>query len=179
MTQPVTPPMTLPWKTALQHQYVAALDMLENAINAFPAAVWDDAATPVPQRFWYLAYHTLFWLDYYLAEREQGFAPPAPYTLGELDPAGVYPEHAYSKLELLAYLAHGRDKLRRSIESLTEARAAERCGFASREMSVFELRLYDMRHVQHHTAQLNLVLRQRANSAPRWVGRGSLAPGDE
>jgi len=132
----------------------------------------------VPQRFWYLAYHTLFWLDYYLAESEQGFAPPAPYTLGELDPAGVYPERAYSKSELLAYLAHGREKLRQAFRSLTEARAAERCGFASREMSVFELRLYDMRHVQHHTAQLNLILRQSAHDPPRWVGRGKVGPGD-
>jgi DinB family protein len=166
MTQPMTPP----WKSALEHQYVAALDMLENAIRACPEAVWDDTDTPVPQRFWYLAYHTLFWLDFYLAEREQGFAPPAPYTLDELDPAGVYPGHAYAKSELLTYLAHGRDKLGRAFLSLTEARAAERCGFASRKMSVFELRIYDMRHVQHHTAQLNLILRQRTDSAPRWVG---------
>ncbi len=170
--------MTHPWRSALEHQFVAALDMLENAVDACPAAVWDDAATPVPQRFWYLAYHTLFWLDFYLAEREQGFAPPAPYTLGELDPAGVYPERAYAKPELLAYLAHGRDKLRRALGSLSEARAAERCGVAKRDMSVFELHLYNMRHVQHHAAQLNLVLRQRTDSAPRWVGQGRLERDD-
>jgi hypothetical protein len=29
------------------------------------------------------------------------------------------------------------------------------------------------RHVQHHTAQLNLLLRQRTDSAPRWVGRSA------
>lgn len=26
-----------------------------------------------------------------------------------------------------------------------------------------------MRHVQHHTAQLNLLLRQEINDAPKWV----------
>jgi hypothetical protein len=26
-----------------------------------------------------------------------------------------------------------------------------------------------MRHVQHHAAQLNLILRQQIDSAPRWV----------
>ena len=170
--------MTPAWRSALEHQFVAALDMFENALRACPAALWNDPATPVPQRFWYLAYHTLFWLDYYLAERELGFAPPPPYTLGELDPAGVYPVRAYARSELLAYLAHDRDQLRHAIESLSEARAAERCSFAARDMPVYELHLYNMRHVQHHTAQLNLLLRQGTDSAPRWVGRGSLTPGD-
>ena len=35
--------------------------------------------------------------------------------------------------------------------------------------SVFEILLYNMRHVQHHTAQLNLLLRQEINTAPKWV----------
>jgi len=29
-----------------------------------------------------------------------------------------------------------------------------------------------VKHLQHHTAQLNLLLRQRLDAAPRWVGRG-------
>ena len=168
--------MTPAWKPALEHQFAAALDMLENAIRACPAAAWDDASLPVSQRFWYLAYHTLFWLDFYLAEREAGFAPPSPYTLGELDPAGVYPERACSPPELLGYLAHGRDRLRGALASLNEARAAELCGFKAREMSVLELHLYNLRHVQHHAAQLNLLLRQHTNSAPGWVGKGTLGP---
>jgi hypothetical protein len=35
--------------------------------------------------------------------------------------------------------------------------------------------LYNLRHVQHHAAQLNLILRQVTDSAPDWVGR---TPGD-
>jgi hypothetical protein len=166
--------MTPAWRPALEHQFAAALDMLENAIRACPGAAWDDASLPVSQRFWYLAYHTLFWLDYYLAEREDEFAPPSPYTLGETDPAGVYPEHAYAPSQLLGYLEHGRERLRRVLASLTEARAAEPCGFSRCEMSVLELQLYSLRHVQHHAAQLNLLLRQRTNSAPGWVGKGTL-----
>ena len=41
--------------------------------------------------------------------------------------------------------------------------------------SEMELLLYNMRHVQHHTAQLNLILRQVTNSAaPGWVGKAQL-----
>jgi uncharacterized damage-inducible protein DinB len=39
-------------------------------------------------------------------------------------------------------------------------------------MSNGELLLYNMRHVQHHAAQLNMLLRQTTNSAPRWVSKG-------
>jgi len=34
---------------------------------------------------------------------------------------------------------------------------------------VIEILLYNMRHVQHHTAQLNLLLRQEINEAPEWI----------
>lgn len=38
-----------------------------------------------------------------------------------------------------------------------------------RDYSVFEMLLYNMRHVQHHSAQLNKFLRQYINNAPAWV----------
>jgi uncharacterized damage-inducible protein DinB len=41
-------------------------------------------------------------------------------------------------------------------------------------LSEFEHLLYTMRHVQHHMAQLNLILRQVIDSAPNWVGRTKL-----
>jgi uncharacterized damage-inducible protein DinB len=41
-------------------------------------------------------------------------------------------------------------------------------------MSRLELLLYNMRHVQHHAAQLNLILRQTIDSAPRWVGKAKM-----
>lgn len=160
------------WKTALASQYGAALDMLENAIRACPDVVWADDATPVAQRFWYLAFHTLWWHDYYLGTNEAAHKPPAPFTLGELDPAGVYPEAAYTREQLLAFLEHGRERCRARFGPLTEAEAARPCGFERRDMSTLELFLYNLRHLQHHTAQLNLLLRQRTNSAPAWVGRG-------
>jgi hypothetical protein len=31
-----------------------------------------------------------------------------------------------------------------------------------------------MRHVQHHAGQLNLILRQKIDSAPRWVKKTKL-----
>ena len=160
-----------PWKEALASQYGAALDMMENAIRACPATLWDDRSVPVDRQFWYLSFHTLWWHDYYSGASTDVHVPPAPFTLDEMDPAGVYPATAYPPELLLAFLEHGRGRYRSRIGALTEAEAQAPCGFERRNMSALELLLYNLRHLQHHTAQLNLLLRQRTNSAPAWVGR--------
>lgn len=161
-------------KGALASQYGAALDMLRNAIRACPDAHWDDASRPVGQRFWYLAFHTLWWHDHYVSPIEQAHRPPAPYTMDEMSPDYVYPASTYARTQLLEFLEHGRRRARSRIDGLTEAAAEQPCGFERRDMPVLELLLYNLRHVQHHAAQLNLLLRQRTDSAPRWVGRGRL-----
>lgn len=156
-------------KTAVSPQFGAAIDMLDNAIAACPDEVWSDRERK-PQ-IWYLAYHTLFWLDLYLSGSVEGFAPPPPFGLEELDPAGVLPERVYSREELRNYLAHCRQKCRETIAALTDEGARRRCVFGWGTVSFAELLVYNMRHVQHGTAQINLILRQTVDSAPRWVAR--------
>jgi hypothetical protein len=156
-------------------QFGAAIDMLENAMRACPDELWSE-----PSRrpewvsrgvvgFWYVAYHTLFFLDLYLSESVDVFMPPAPFTLAELDPRGILPDRPYTKDELLTYLELGRQKCRATIESLTDEKASQRCGFEWLDLTVAELLLQSMRHVQHHVGQLNLMLRHATDSAPRWV----------
>ena len=156
-------------KRIVWRQFGAAIDMLENAMRDCPDDLWSDRSRQ--PEFWYLAYHTLFWLDLYLSGPVEGFAPPAPFTLEELDPAGLLPERPYTKRELQRYLEHGREKCRSAIDGLTEQREGERFRFGWGEASYSELLLYNMRHVQHHAGQLNLILRQRIDSAPGWVAQ--------
>jgi hypothetical protein len=167
------------FKGVLWLQFGAAIDMLKNAIDACPDEVWSDPSKKPewPSNdvvgYWYLVYHTLFFLDFDLSDApEEEFRPPAPFNLDELDPAGLLPERPYTKEELLAYLEHGRRKCRAAIEALDEREAFERMAPTRPDKSRAELFLYSMRHVQHHTAQLNLILRQRTGrEAPRWVSR--------
>ena len=156
------------WKKSIWQQLGAAVESLENAIKACPEKVWGDK--PGFHEFWYITYHTLFFLDYYMSGTDQGFAPPEPFTLSELDPSGVLPKRVYTKDELMKYLEHGRQKSRKVIDSLTEETAHQPCGFKN-DLTVAELYLYTMRHVQHHSAQLNLLLRQQTDSAPEWVSK--------
>ena len=158
------------FKTVVWGQFGASLDMLENAIEQCPNKIWGDKAGF--QEYWYMTYHTLFFLDYFMSEKEEGFEPLSPYTLSELDPAGLFPDRVYNKGELLTYLKFGRNKAKARIDGLTEKTLFVRCRFKRPELTVAELMLYTMRHVQHHAAQLNLLLRQKTNSAPNWVGKG-------
>src|SRR5919201_4790629 len=125
------------WRAALWQQFGAAIDMLENAMLACPDELWSDRSQR--PEFWYLVYHTLFWLDAYLSDSPEGFAPPAPFTLGEMDPAGQLPERPYTKDELQRYLQHGRKKCRALIDALTDERARERRRFVSIDGSVAAL----------------------------------------
>ena len=159
--------MDTTWRAIIWSQFGAAIDMLENALRACPDELWSDRSQRL--EFWYVVYHTLFWLDLYLSGSVEGFAPPAPFTLEELDPAGLLPERPYVKDELQAYLEHGRQKCRATIEALTDETARQRCGFSWGEVSFAELLLYNMRHVQEHAAQLSLILGQTIDSAPGWV----------
>ena len=167
--------MDTTWRAIIWQQFGAAIDMLDNALRACPdalwrARLWSEHGQPSEySEFWYVAYHTLFWLDLYLSGSVEGFAPPAPFTLDELDPAGLLPERPYTKDELRTYLAHGREKCRTITAALTDEQVRRRCAFAWGDVSFVELLLYNMRHVQEHAAQLNMILGQNIDSAPGWV----------
>jgi uncharacterized damage-inducible protein DinB len=161
------------WRSAIWGQFGAAIEAMERAIDGCPDELWVDRSR-FPE-YWYLVYHTLFFLDYYMSETEEGFAPPAPFTLSELNSDGEMPERVYTKDELRRYLAHGREKTRSRIARMSdeESSGPRRLGSRTRGNEV-ELLLYNMRHVQHHTAQLYLILRQVTDSAPGWVGKTAM-----
>lgn len=174
------------WSATLWRQFGATIDMLDNALIACPDSllrqpVWHDPSVPSQgAEFWYVAYHALFWLDLYLSGSAEGFAPPAPFTLEELDPAGVLPARPYTQEELRTYLAFARQKCHSTLASLTDAQARQFVDIPwakGQSFSYFELQLYSMRHVQEHAAQLSLFLSQHGIQAgPSWIARAKSDP---
>lgn len=157
------------WREILWLQYGAAIDTLENAINNCPDEIWSDPTRPSDYGdYWYAVYHTLYFIDLYLSGSGDGFAPPEPFLLDESLPNEVLPA-PYSKELLLGYLDHCRTKCHTTLRSLTDEKVEERCTFPWGSIRYGELLLYTMRHVQHHAAQLNLILRQKADIGSRWV----------
>ena len=60
------------FKETIWRQFGASIDMLENAIVLCPSKFWDTG-----KRFWYITYHCLFYLDYYLTLEPDKFSPPS------------------------------------------------------------------------------------------------------
>lgn len=163
----------------LWRQFGAAIDMLNEALRDCPDELWElrlwedqpDQWVAVGfSTFWYVSYHTLFWLDLYLTGAEEGFAPPAPFDLVEMEPDEELPR-TYTRKELLDYLEHCRRKCQETIRAMSNERAYQLCRFAWGELPFAELQLYNLRHVQEHAAQLRMFLGWNTGRATSWISR--------
>ena len=160
--------MKVDWRTSTWKQFGAAIDMLEDSIRFCPDHLWTIVLWKDPEderygQFWFIAYHTVRWLDLFLTGTREGFKPPSPFIVGAL------PERPYTKDQILTYLSACRAKCQSTIEGLTDERAQQRCVFEWMEPSFLELQLYCMRHVQEHAAQMSLVLGQHEVTGFDWV----------
>ncbi len=169
-------------KECLWKNFAASIDMLKNAIEMCPDELWLNN-----KKFFYMAYHCAVFTDYYLTIPPTNFFPPLAYTLTEsadipedaID--DVVPNKIYSRAELTEYIATVRQKCRKVIVNLTEETMDKSwiagnedvdlslSGMDALKYSTLEILFYNMRHVQHHAAQLNLMLRQAINTAPDYV----------
>lgn len=152
----------------LWRQFAVAIDSLGAALRKCPDELWekrlwaDEPGQWVAAgfaSFWYLGYHALFWLDLYLTGAEEGFAPPPPFALVEMEANEALPR-TYSRAELLDYLELCRRRCQETIAALSTEQAQRVCRFPWGAVPFAELLLYTMRHVQEHAAQLHLFLGQ-------------------
>ena len=161
-------------KTSIWQQFGASIDYLADTVSVCPDEYWRASLWKTPNtkpefsQYWYVVYHTLFWLHLYLTGAEEGFVPPAPFELIEME-ENQLPKTVYSKAELQTYLEYCRKRCAATIEALTEDTAQQPCQFAWGEVSFAELLLYNLRHVQEIAAQLSLFLGQNGVSVPDFV----------
>lgn len=169
--------MSLTWKDIVWRQFGAAIDTLEDAMNACPDELWEtrlwneSGTAPQFAEYWYIVYHTIFWIDFYCSNSAEGFSPSAPFTVAEPEMDALEPERVFTKQELQTYLDYARTKCYAKIESLQDENEPQRVRANWRVNTVAELLLYTMRHVQEHAAQLAMLLGQKTGSAPGWVGQ--------
>ena len=92
-------------KDSLWKQFGASIDMLENAISLSTETLFRSN-----KRLFYITYHTLVFLDYYLTLPPKDFSPELTFTIKEPDEQpeealdDVIPDKYYDKQELLSYL---------------------------------------------------------------------------
>ncbi|MHC5081019.1 MAG: DinB family protein [Planctomycetota bacterium] len=165
------------WQTAIGRQFEAAVQMIRQAVAECPESLWDDRTGGSP--FWHLAYHALFYTDFYLSDDEKSFramdfhddkANFLPGDYGEFAGIVTTPEKTYTRGQLQDYADHCLKKCHETFEKLTDERALERCGFWWYELNVGEFLLNNLRHAQHHAGQLSFMLRRDADIGIEWLG---------
>ena len=157
----------------LQRQYRASLEMLSHAVTQCPEALW--LAAERQNRFWHIAYHAVFFTHLYLQPSEAEFRPWARhrpnYQFLGTTPWPPYErptiDAPYSQADVLEY----RDLCLGEIETRVPAGDLDApSGFPWLRFSRLEVHLYNIRHLQHHAAQLIDRLRTGSGIGIGWVG---------
>lgn len=146
----------------VQSQYLATLEMLKQAVEKCPDAMWNDPADK--NQFWHVAYHALFYTHLYLQLTEQGFRPWTKHRKAHDLSQTADP---YSKEEILEYLAFCQ---RQVAELVPQLNLDAESGFSWLPIDKAELQIYNIRHVQQHAGELMERLGSRAGLDVDWVG---------
>ena len=114
-------------KVILWNQFGGTVDMLINVISNCP----DDYFT-INKRFYYIAFHSTIFLDYYSTVPPQNFSPLLSFTQKEPKQRpkeavdDLVPDKTYSKQEIVDYLKQSREKGKQIIYTLTDEKSKER-----------------------------------------------------
>ena len=168
--------MLATFKQLIANQFEAALCTLNACIDRCPETLWNSRVGN--HLFSQVAFHTLFFTDYYLGRSEAGFQEQAfhrdnPQFFGDYEEfEDRPPQLLYDKPSVQRYVAHCRKKAIEAIASETADSLTAPAEFKRRAFSRAELHVYNMRHVQHHVAQLSLRLRLDAGEDIPWIGSG-------
>jgi hypothetical protein len=180
------------WRTVLQRTYAEAFDSLAKVLAECPGELWtasvwvvrdgDRHAWPIVRgmgadlpdaerlqlhsAFCNVAYHVLFFADWYLGGGAGQYDPPAPFRADEQYPH-VLPHRVYSRGELLAYV----DYCRRKAETVLGALTDESADAPARNNWPFAHTLVrNLVQITDHVSQLTLFLNLRAGwQDSRWT----------
>jgi hypothetical protein len=160
----------------LAHQYEAALCMLNRCIDLCPDAAWNAPVANLA--FCQVAFHTLFFTDVYLGAdeesvRDQPFHHDRPAFFRDYEE--LLPrrqQHLYDRPAIREYLDYCRQKAADVVAAETAESLTSGHGFPRRPPTRAELHVYNIRHIQHHAAQLSLRLRLDSGMDVPWVGWG-------
>ncbi len=162
----------------LAHQFDASLCTLHLAVSRCPDSSWRQ---PVAAwKFCQAAFHATFFADVYLqasddvdALRRQPFHVEHAAEFRDYEELqDREPVLLYEKPFVLGYLQDVRRKAQETIARESAEVLAGPSGFRRRKCSRAELHVYNIRHIQHHAAQLSLRLRLDAGIDIPWVGHG-------
>ena len=158
-------------KSELARQYEIALTMLKGVIDETDEDIWhysDDSKDAA----WHIAYHAVYYANIYCSPSEEEvkrwdrqsrdchILGPTPWPPHER----LVPRESYSKSEVTDFI----DFVLKVIPEYLECLDPEKpCWPHWYEQNQFEFHLNNLRHIQHHTAQL---ISRNGGTSVGWVG---------
>jgi len=161
-------------REVLKSQYRAATAMLAQAIEQCPDDLWTSDAHK--NRFWHVAYHTLFYMHLYLQPSLPDFKPWEKHR-EEYQYLGAVPGplrrpaeigEPYSKTEVMEYFRICVSMIDSALDRIDLG--SHESGFYWYKMSKLEHQILGIRHIQHHAAQLSDRLRAASGEGVAWIG---------
>jgi hypothetical protein len=150
----------------LTSQYLASLEMLKQTITECPAWIWNSASDR--NKFWQVAYHTLYFTQKYLADSSDTFTPWMkdwePYDLDHTPNS-----EPFDKESLLKYLVFCQQHV---AERAPELQLEAMEGHGDRSLITLELQIYSIRHIMQHAGELMERLGARTGAEIDWVDSG-------
>ena len=148
-------------RSVLKSQYHASLAMLREAIERCPPEKW--LSNDHKNAFWQLSYHALFFAHLYLQRDEAAFRLWEKHR-GEGDGISGEP---YTQAQVLEYWEFCDRMVDDAVDALDLDRTES--GFSWYRMSKLEHQFVNIRHIQHHGAQLIDRVRSAAHVGIGWV----------
>ncbi len=164
------------FKELIERQFEAALSTVELCIECCPAESWHGPV--VNYKFCQATFHVLFFADLYLGQdvpalRQQRFHRENRELFGDYEELEDRPPASlYRKDQLRPYVQHCFGKASDVIAAETAESFAAPSGFQWLPFSRAEVYVYNIRHIQHHAAQLSLRLRIDHDEDVPWVKSG-------
>lgn len=144
-------------------QYQASLEMLHQTITQCPDSIWNAASDK--NKFWQVAYHTLFFTHLYLADSEEAFTPWIKHRREYEDFDEIKIREPYDRDTVLEYLAFCQQEVAERVPRLNLEE-----GFDGRPYNKLELQIYSIRHIMQHTGELMERVGARTDAQIDWVG---------
>lgn len=155
------------------NQYQAALQTLGNCIDECPEVLWYGKIAN--HSFNVSAFHAIFFADVYLGNSLEEIKSQDFHNNNADDFAGYEelshdpPVNIYRKAFVKDYLEFCQSKADFVVANESEESLKRQSGIPWQKLTRAELHIYNIRHIQHHAAQLVLRLRLDSDVDIDWV----------
>jgi len=179
-------------RATLKGQYHGVLAMLRSAIELCPDDLWARTGSGNP--YWRVAYHALYYTHLYLQANERSFTPWEHHQTGlqDLDDVPAPPELLeflelpnrppktgvpLTRSQVLEYWGVCDRMIDDAIDALDVLDPESGFSWHSPRRSKVEQQVNSIRHIQHHTSQLAVRLREANGTHIEWVSSRQVVEG--